>query len=50
MELHWEIDDRNGTWLRYLDCGHWGLVLTAVLPHWIIPSSWEQGIAQVRAT
>lgn len=30
-ELHWEEgEDSQGfpVWLRYLDCGHWGLILT----------------------
>jgi len=36
--LHWiESEDELGfpTWLRYVECGHWGLILTAVLPRWI---------------
>lgn len=51
--LQWiEGEDRNGlpTWLRYVDCGHWGLFCTHELPRWIVPSQWEHGIAQVRIT
>jgi hypothetical protein len=51
--IHWEEgEDERGllVWHRYIDCGHWGLVLTNVLPRWITPRSWERGIAQVRVT
>ena len=49
--LHWEEgEDKHGfrTWLRFIDCGPWGLVLTNELPRWIIPHSWECGIAQIK--
>lgn len=51
--IHWEEgEDERGrrVWHRYVECSHWGLVLTKVLPRWIIPYSWERGIAQVRVT
>jgi hypothetical protein len=50
--LHWiDSEDRIGlpAWLRYVECSHWGLFCTHELPRWIIPHSWESGIAQVRA-
>lgn len=37
ITLHWEEgeDDRGlDIWLRYLDCGNWGLILTATLPRY----------------
>lgn len=49
--LHWiEGEDRHGmaVWLRYVECGHWGLVLTHVLPRWINCHAWERGIAQIK--
>jgi hypothetical protein len=38
--IHWEEsqDSRGfGTWLRLIDCHHWGLILTAEVPRWIYP-------------
>lgn len=35
--IHWEEgeDDRGlAIWLRYIECSHWGLVLTGTLPRW----------------
>lgn len=35
--IHWEPSDDNrgfAVWLRYVECGHWGLVLTAMLPRY----------------
>lgn len=37
MLIHWEESENERgmpVWLRYLDCGHWGLILTAVLPRY----------------
>lgn len=51
--IHWiEGESLSGcdVWLRYVECGHWGLVLTDVLPRWIDFHQWERGIAQVRVT
>lgn len=35
--IHWEEGEDEGglsVWLRYVECGHWGIILTAVLPRW----------------
>lgn len=51
VRIHWEEgEDERGlsAWLRYVECGHWGLILTHILPRWIIPHSWESGIAQIK--
>lgn len=49
--LHWiESEDRHGfgTWLRCVECSHWGLFVTAELPRWIVPRDYERGILQIR--
>lgn len=49
--IHWEEgEDSRGlpAWLRYIECGPWGLILTSVLPRWISPHDYDRGIAQVR--
>lgn len=46
--VHWESTRDGRYWLRYIECGHWGLVLTHVLPRLITPRDWEAGIACVR--
>ncbi len=38
--LHWEESEcARGfpIWLRYLDCGHWGLILTGSYSRWLYP-------------
>jgi hypothetical protein len=35
--IHWEqSSDKDGfdTWLRYVECSHWGLFFTVELPRW----------------
>jgi hypothetical protein len=51
--LHWEeSQDSRGfdTWLRCVSYSHWGLIVTAELPRWIIPIDYERRIACVRVT
>lgn len=40
--LHWiESTDPRGfdTWLRCIECSHWGLIVTSEHPRWIIPAN-----------
>lgn len=40
--LHWvESEDRRGfaTWLRFVECSHWGLILTLETPRWFYGQS-----------
>lgn len=49
--LHWiESEDERGwmTWLRYVECSHWGMFCTHELPRWVNVLLWERGIAQIR--
>jgi hypothetical protein len=51
--LHWiEVEDRRGlpTWLRYVGCAHWGLILTAEQPRWYVPRFIRFGQARSSAT
>jgi hypothetical protein len=51
--LHFiESWDRLGldTWLRCVECSHWGLIVTAELPRWIYVRDYESGMASVRIT
>jgi len=41
--IHWEpsADDLGRPiWLRYVECSHWGLVLTGKFPRWIFGFHW----------
>jgi hypothetical protein len=43
--IHWiEDEDERGfaIWRRYVECSHWGLVLTRTLPRWFFPR-WQAG-------
>lgn len=38
--IHWEqSEDKFGfaTWLRYVECSHWGLIFTGEMPRWYFP-------------
>lgn len=43
--IHWEEgEDERGlwVWLRFIDCGHWGLILTGVRPRWWwVPAAYQ---------
>lgn len=49
--LHWiESQDKRGfdTWLRCVECSHWGLFVTNELPRWISIHDYERGVACIR--
>jgi len=37
VSIHWEEseDARGPVWLRFVECGHWGLFMTDVQIRWI---------------
>lgn len=42
--IHWEECDELPVWQRYVECSHWGLILTAVLPRWnLFLPTWDMG-------